>query len=118
MKRSGRIKPKRAKNRIGHFTKKVRLDAENMALLRQAVYDRSMGQCEMMHGKRRCVNIAGWLTGELHHVRHRSLGGSDDMDNCLFICKECHRKAHVPDKPCPPKPRYVTPELPFDSVQK
>jgi hypothetical protein len=31
---------------------------------------------------------------EVHHIRFRSQGGSNSMDNLVTLCKECHGKVH------------------------
>ena len=93
MKRSGRIKPKRKSGiKVGKHTGKIRLYGAKLMELREKVYDRSMGVCELK--LKGCEWYAGWKSGELHHKVHRSLGGSDTIDNCLFVCKSCHRKEH------------------------
>ena len=29
---------------------------------------------------------------DIHHKRRRSLGGSDEIDNLIALCRECHDK--------------------------
>ncbi len=36
---------------------------------------------------------------EVHHIRFRSHGGSDSMDNLVTLCKECHGKVHSGELP-------------------
>ena len=31
---------------------------------------------------------------EVHHIKYRSQGGSDDLDNLITLCKDCHHKLH------------------------
>lgn len=31
---------------------------------------------------------------EVHHIKYRSQGGSDDLDNLITLCKDCHNKLH------------------------
>ncbi len=31
---------------------------------------------------------------EVHHLQHRSQGGSDAADNLIVLCGPCHRAAH------------------------
>jgi len=33
-----------------------------------------------------------WIGLEVHHVKPRCEGGTDDMDNLITLCKECHKK--------------------------
>lgn len=32
---------------------------------------------------------------EVHHVRFRSLGGTDSTNNCAVLCKSCHCEIHA-----------------------
>jgi hypothetical protein len=35
-----------------------------------------------------------WLFGEVDHIRKRSLGRDDRMENLRLLCPPCHRKRH------------------------
>jgi len=37
-----------------------------------------------------CTHVAS----EIHHVKFRSAGGKDILENLVAICKNCHDKAH------------------------
>ena len=41
---------------------------------------------------KRMFKINGGL--EIHHIVFRSHGGSDNVDNCVCLCRECHTLAH------------------------
>jgi hypothetical protein len=41
-----------------------------------------------------CERCDSRASGEPHHVRPRSLGGSDIKENLIQLCFECHRAAH------------------------
>ena len=32
---------------------------------------------------------------EVHHITYRSNGGTDDLDNLITLCEECHKKVHA-----------------------
>ena len=32
---------------------------------------------------------------EVHHIVYRSQGGTDDVDNLITLCEDCHRKLHA-----------------------
>lgn len=102
MKRSGRIKRKARKARIGHFSGTVRLDAAGMAELRARVYDRARGICEMkLPG---CWHYAGWLSGQLAHwPKSRGAGAGDTEAETVWACSHCHHMQHNP-KAVPRKP--------------
>ena len=93
--RSGPIKAKRRKGavKVGKHTGKIRLYGARLEGLRRKVYERSGGWCESKIADD-CWRSVTWDTGHMHHKKHRSLGGSDTMRNCIFICPACHRKEH------------------------
>jgi len=31
---------------------------------------------------------------DIHHIKFRSQGGGDDIENLIALCRECHTKAH------------------------
>ena len=41
--------------------------------------------------KNYCEHCGKKATGEPHHVRPRSLGGSDIKENLIQLCFDCHR---------------------------
>jgi len=41
-----------------------------------------------------CEYCGKKATGEPHHIRPRSLGGSDIKENLIQLCFDCHRAAH------------------------
>lgn len=51
----------------------------------QAVYERDNHQCVQ------CQSTKGIVP---HHKIHRSKGGSDELDNLITLCLECHQKEH------------------------
>ena len=32
---------------------------------------------------------------EVHHIKYRSRGGTDDLDNLITLCADCHKKVHA-----------------------
>lgn len=103
IKRGGPIKPKRHKP--GTFegnTGRIRKFGEDMTQLREAVYERSRGLCELK--LKGCEVYAGWLSGQLCHVISKGRGGSDSEGNTLWGCLKCHAHSHnAGGKPCPKK---------------
>lgn len=55
---------------------------------RQEVYERDQGICGG------CRKRVGWNYGQMHHVKHRGRGGSDDLANLAWSCSCCHRSEH------------------------
>jgi RNA-directed DNA polymerase len=69
--------------------RRIREDAAGMWKLRHEAYERSNGKCECGCGER-----VDWYSGHLHHIVSRARGGSDEMDNLLFITPDCHKNMH------------------------
>lgn len=55
---------------------------------RQYVLARDGYTCQHCHGK------SGDRRKEVHHVKWRSQGGSDDVSNLITLCKTCHDAVH------------------------
>lgn len=66
--------------------------AERMDELRPVVFARDSWRCQVR--SRVCTGQAH----HAHHVRLRSQGGPDTVDNLLSICMECHRYIHDVDR--------------------
>lgn len=45
-------------------------------------------------------SICGWneSTCDIHHIIPKKNGGTDDMDNLIYICPNCHRVCHTTTK--------------------
>ena len=105
LRRTGPIRKKSRKAKVGKYTGRVRLDAEGMKELRITVYERARGLCEMKLKGAGCQVYAGWVSGELaHYPKSRGAGAGDTPEETVWACKPCHRYQHNP-KPCPPKPK-------------
>lgn len=90
------IKPKAKKRKESAPWRapKIRLDAPGMYLLRGEVFARAGFQCENHIDGKRCPTKITWYTFQLHHLRHRSQGGSDTKENTAAVCWECHDMHH------------------------
>jgi 5-methylcytosine-specific restriction endonuclease McrA len=55
----------------------------------EQVMERDGHQCRM------CGRSEG--LADVHHIIKRSQGGTDDMDNLILLCRNCHNKQH-PEK--------------------
>lgn len=40
--------------------------------------------------------ICGWNKAicDIHHIKHRKNGGTDDNTNLVILCPNCHREIH------------------------
>jgi len=82
---------------------KSRAERKHIEQVRQAVYQRSGGLCELRLSPKRWGN-APWESGHLAHELHRSRGGEWSEENCMWGCPECHIGwQHNGGKPCPAK---------------
>ena len=59
--------------------------------IREAVYERAQGMCEIMSPKAGCTGRAE----HLHHRKLRSQGGEHTVENLVHICERCHSYAHL-----------------------
>ena len=41
-----------------------------------------------------CRGCGAGNPSEVHHIKFRSHGGSDDLFNLVWLCGDCHRSAH------------------------
>jgi hypothetical protein len=104
--------PKRKKqSRVGKVTGTVRLYGVDKSKLREEVYLRARGFCELrLEG---CGGYTPWKDGHLVHVRSLGAGGADTLDNedgerqCVWGCPSCHLRSHAygpsNEKPVPTK---------------
>ena len=66
---------------------KIRLKGKKLHDLYNLVYDRDGGKCFI------CGKYIERGTPP-HHIKYRSQGGEDVMENLVMLCNECHRKVH------------------------
>jgi len=38
--------------------------------------------------------VCSRVSSDVHHILFKSAGGTDDIDNLIALCRECHNKAH------------------------
>lgn len=36
----------------------------------------------------------GSVAVDIHHIKYKSQGGTDDRDNLIALCRDCHNEAH------------------------
>ena len=39
--------------------------------------------------------VCGRVAVDIHHIKYRSRGGTDEIDNLMALCRSCHDKAHA-----------------------
>lgn len=86
-----RVSPKRFLPK-GEWRPQVkRATPSEMHELRSQAFARSGGKCEC---KPSCTKAVNWFSGDLHHVIRRGKGGSDTLDNLIFVHRDHHRNIH------------------------
>jgi DNA mismatch repair protein MutS len=38
--------------------------------------------------------ICGAIAQDIHHIKYKSQGGSDEVDNLIALCRQHHEQAH------------------------
>jgi hypothetical protein len=74
---------------------KTYLFGADMHALRQRVFDRSRGYCEMRSQGVGCQSRITWETMELHHQPTRAQGGDDSEGATKASCRRCHSAFHA-----------------------
>ena len=83
--------PKHVK--VGDVTGCVRLTGPALSALRQDVYDRDKGTCQICRQHVR-DGFPEYQKYDLAHIKSRGSGGSDLPSNCRTLCHRCHMKEH------------------------
>lgn len=98
--------PKRPKqSRVGKATGTIRLYGNDRSALKDRVYLRAQGRCELLivcNGE-----YVPYKDGHLAHTKSVGSGGNDSESNTKFACPGCHIRSHAYGskgaKPCPTK---------------
>lgn len=61
--------------------------------IRRLLFGRCRGDCEI------CNSPLTFFTGHMHERHHRGKGGEISLANSIFICANCHRRAHKERNP-------------------
>lgn len=79
--------------------------SEAVGDIRRQAFWRSKGFCEI------CIAPITESSGHMHERQHRGKGGEISLDNSIFICPRCHKRAHA-DR----SPRWTTPERKYGPI--
>lgn len=88
MKRSN-LPPRKTALKRTSLKKKRRKTSPAMKQARRLALERAEGLCEARWTG--CFGVAG----HAHHLRRRSQGGADNVDNLLMVCPPCHSAIHA-----------------------
>lgn len=67
--------------------------AEAVGSIRHQTFVRSGGYCEL------CGSVVLESSGHMHEQKSRGKGGEISLDNSVFICVACHKRAHSNREP-------------------
>lgn len=63
-------------------------------IARVAIYNRDGGRCRVCGMKLFLSSRDPFKVMHKHHVKYRSAGGEDTMENQIAICPKCHQQEH------------------------
>ena len=78
---------------------KVRQYTINLSATRRKVILNANGECQLCGTKAPFQDRDGIPYLEVHHIRPFEDGGSDNMDNLIVLCPNCHRKINLNPSP-------------------
>jgi len=64
-----------------------------VASIRHQCFRRAERYCEL------CASLVLESNGHMHEQQHRGKGGEISLANSVFICAQCHRRAHSDREP-------------------
>jgi 5-methylcytosine-specific restriction endonuclease McrA len=73
------------KKKIRYKSLRVRLDATSYRELHRQVLERDGWRCQACGSMQRL---------QVHHLKFRSHAGSDEQQNLITLCAECHAHIH------------------------
>jgi hypothetical protein len=89
------LRPHKRQRKVSWRSGRIREDADGMRELRVAACARAAGKCQCGQLETPpiiCPKRVTWYDGELHHVLSRARGGSDTLDNVIYVNPLCHRR--------------------------
>jgi hypothetical protein len=81
--------PKRPR-RMQRVSTKMRRNREELGLARPLLLERSQGQCEA-----RISHLCTGIGIHAHHIERRVHGGTNALENLLWVCWFCHDRIHA-----------------------
>lgn len=79
--------------------KKKKKPDVDMGWLKDLAHQRAEGQCQAQTHSTHCTGLVSFSYGHAHHVKPRSLGGLDEIENLVFLHPDCHAEIHSwPDR--------------------
>lgn len=78
-------KPLRAKTPMNKVSKKQSVKNKELLKNRKLILSNI---CE------KCGQKADWRGIQTHHIKHRSQGGNNELENLILLCARCHNLAH------------------------
>jgi len=66
--------------------------------IKNKILQRADCKCEIIKGQydvQRCNNTYGL---SIHHIKYKSRGGKNNLDNLILVCMQCHYDIHHSSK--------------------
>jgi len=73
------------KKEVGCKSPRIRLDSTSYGQLHRQVLERDGWRCQV------CGSMQNL---QVHHLKLRSQSGSDEEQNLITLCAQCHERAH------------------------
>jgi len=67
----------------------MKLPPDKYRKLRKEACKRALNHCE------NCFMYCPLSVGQLDHIKTRGSGGSDTLENCVWLCWKCHTLRHT-----------------------
>lgn len=62
---------------------------------KRAAFERQKGKCAYCGSRvRPPLQFGPGIEGDAHHLRPKHHGGIGSLENCAFLCKNCHKFLH------------------------
>lgn len=74
--------------------KALRTDRARLSAIREACYERDKGRCRACGLVVQLRDSNPFLVAECDHLKPRSQGGSDELENRATLCLNCHHAKH------------------------
>lgn len=62
--------------------------------IRSTVFERDRGRCRVCDVSVRLTGRSPFDAAHVHHIKYRSAGGTDNLENLVLLCGVCHDDEH------------------------
>ena len=58
------------------------------------------------------------IAADIHHIKYKSRGGKNEIENLIALCRDCHDRAHFKKKPYLTEPDLKEKHIRFLRIYK